>query len=415
MQVQTNPAPGSAAEAFLKSYGFACPVLNATITKSGCDAYRARPAEERKLGCDDRCTARHNAPATWPRKAPESAAWKLVRAQTGCTSYIDLSNRIKERFGRCNNNSIGRIFADLDRGELPRGSTWTMLLRYTGMTAAQLLHPDSSAPAAAQVVDEQGQPKAVPAGDIAHDIAHPSHIEPMPGQAPPVVIPEAPADLEGEKSSEGVDSPDDLSWSEEKMRNLTVCSPADAALLSKQLDAACTSEALPTREEVEELGRKVGATLAMRCADIARECGPMDFDAIARERSGIPSDFALYDCAPAQGRPIAPPSIAFERGDRITISGAAVQAFGLANVGTVGLRFSAARGMLAIQPGYSGPGARKLTSRRTGGLQRCISAGQILRTWGLKTRRGAHYPLTIGPGGLLVATIAAPARAGKEA
>ena len=322
--------------------------------------------------------------------APKPAtAWDMLRKNMDCTQE-DLADKIG-----CSRSNVSLIFRKLETGQAPTGKYYRKLLELTGYTTEQLLQPWRDKRALAE------SPRLGLLGQYATG----GNVE-VPPYAPP---PAGPDGNPEESSSHGTEAEEEFLDAEESpippqvgagvaptaVQYVADLSGADLLSEPPTLMGADPAEALPTREEVDAMRR--------------------DVQALQDELlSAIPSDFALFD-GRAPARPLTPPSISIEAGQRLTISSGAVRAYGLDGVRTVGLRYSAARGQLAIQPGYSGPGARKLSPRSKCGDMRSIAAAQILRAWGIKPLRGIHYPLTIGPGGLLVATIAAPARAGKEA
>lgn len=127
----------------------------------------------------------------------------------------------------------------------------------------------------------------------------------------------------------------------------------------------------------------------------------------------IPVGFVFYDDNVSSDS-AETPQLRFDKRGDITISPAAVQAFGLENAERVRIGWFAEARQFGILPGYTGPGSRKVQIGKKGCRSRNVNTRMAVRKLGINPAPGA-YPLTRDPSGLLVATINQQPAQGGEA
>jgi hypothetical protein len=368
-------ATKSAAELWLEQNTIHCPVYKARFNDKQCEAMRKLPApqdpspnlapgherRDRHPDCGDKCPVYLG--LQWKGKT----AWQLVVEATGHTSQYRLADALGT-----NQSKISQMFIKLGKGKLPSGEVWNDMLELSGLSAQVLLAAATDKPAAHSTQSDTTKP-----------VQHMSDCSVHNGPALPV----GPCDC-------GAVPRADLPPLSQHLADAAALYAVDTA---PTLMGADPAEQLPTREELD----------AMR-----QEVRKMQDDLLPAIPA-IPADFVPFVEAPRAS--LVAPQIRFDQHGDVTINTAAVLAYGLDKVERVRLLYSAQRGQFAMQPGYNGPGSRKLALAKKGFPTRSVNSRTAVRQFGLSVAQRA-FPLALDPSGLLVATITnAPAQPGGEA
>jgi len=192
--------------------------------------------------------------------------------------------------------------------------------------------------------------------------------------------------------------------------------PAPAAKPLRPVGADPDKELLTPRElDALQAARRMAAASPAAPALSARPSGPAASSSAAEPGAacgGVPDDFQLFAPQPGRRDP-GVPSLTIGKGGDIVIGVDAVRRYGLSDVRFVRVYWSPRRRALAIQPAQSREGAYSLLRRKHCDVRE-ICAAAFLRHFGIAAPPRTRFPLTPGPGGLLVATIDAPAQPGGE-
>lgn len=185
------------------------------------------------------------------------------------------------------------------------------------------------------------------------------------------------------------------------------------------------ADALITTEEAEELLDSaesfVPATSAEAPADSAASPPPPSGPVAPLPAAGPggpaqaePDQDGWEDYAPSWVRNKQPCATVCKDGD-MSINATAQRMFSLDTVGQVRLRWNAERNQLGIVPcEASHPGKLKLQFSRSKTVCTLSTAG-LIRRYGLAPVRNKPFPITSGPGGMLVITIDMMPEQGEEA
>lgn len=347
--------------------GFWCPVHNVRILPNGCDAQCSRPVAERGAptcgyGCKARLDQGLQPPksgeeargAETPAQEPETGAWPLIRERAGVASQSGLGKKLG-----CTQGGVQSFLNQLRKGNAPGGGLAEALLKLTGLTMRELLAAEGHARPAEP--KKPGQPEQP--GQLAQSLGAVLGIDP--GQE---LREAAPAD---EDHAPPMAAPAAVSPDAEAAAPPPVVAPAPAQ---------------PS---------------GPAAADPA---GPEGHPAAASGAPDLPEEFEPYTPRPGRRQGPGEAMLSVARDGDLSISSAAVSAFGLETATHVRLFWSSRSTSIGIMP-LTAPTDDSLSlGRKKHCDMRQVSAAGFLKRFNIRAVC-ARYPITRGPGGLLVAKI----------
>jgi len=307
-------------------------------------------------------------PVSTRQEGPAKTAWQLVVEATGHTSQ----GRLADALGT-NQTKISQMFQKLGKGRLPSGQAWDDMLQLSGLSAETLFFAATGKPLS------KAQPAERPSASAPVTSSPPKPSGPVPCAGPDSTI----------EHDLGTESAEQLLDSEE--------SPSPEIMSLRGVRLAFGSETDDVRRtDISSISQE------------ALNAGQLQADPQA-----LPADLVFFDDE-VSANSAEHTLLRFDKNGDITISPAAVAAFGLDKAERVRIGWSAATRQFCLQPGYDGPGSRKIQVSKRGCGGRAVNTRLAVRALGVNPAPGA-YPLTLGPSGLIVATISQQPSQGGEA
>lgn len=338
-----------------------------------------QPAEPAAIAADVNSHAGKIEPIA-PAK-PANTAWELIVERTGCTSQEKLAKKI----GGTYQSKISQIMVKLGKGIVPSGREWNRLLEITGLMPEELLLA-AGCPLRASAPAESSPPFRDPATSLP---STPSGSDPS-AEPDGTISHQPPTELEGEGATT-LPAPEDCECNEGH-------GPCGACYSCRPDMYVLINGKSVLRADLPPLSQHL-LHVAQQAAEV-------------EDIPAIPTDIVFYD---DQGPDSTQSThLRFDKHGNITISPAAVTAFGLDKAERVRIGWSAATRQFFLQPGYTGSGSRKVQIGKKGCRARCVNTRLAVHTLGINPAPGV-YPLTLAPTGLIVATITQQPSQGGEA
>lgn len=385
---------------------FTCPTYKARLTLNGCADMRKRPLLNDKSdavpegkerlhrhpSCNDDCPhllAQQNTTAS-----PPATAWDRISAATGLTSHSALAKELG-----CWQSQVSHIFRMvIGKGKRPQGDLWARIVKRSGLTEDEILGR-TSAPTAEHAPDHiVNVSKMVPTA------------EPMPGQAPPVIV-------HGDKvppTMMGTDPADALINTEQAQELLDSAeSPPAPGSIASIVGGMIATEA---EEQLEQAGQDAAIEHAeLRSAVNVYQGGVPTpgtevlslvqeaLESTATTQPPIEPDLDGWEFYDPHTKP-ADPAVWITKDNLVCINADAVRTFNLKECAYVRLGLHRSTRKVCLLPVDFGSGALSLQVSKDRGC-RYVSGKGFLDRHSLNPVRNKPFTITSGPGGMLVITI----------